>query len=129
LSRQGQEQEQQRKNRILLAYYHDPETKLKLPVDSSGNFKVDFGNEVKDNPPRAGIDSVYTTIYVKNEHHYAMELKPQTLDSDLKITEYPEFLEPNEVGKVTLSFSPSADRTKPLEGGSWDFTKIVIPRV
>lgn len=113
----------------LLAYYYDADAKKKLPTDGSGNFKVDFGPDVQKNPPRAGIDSVYTSIYVKNEHHYPMELKPVTIDEDLKITEYPEFLEVNEVGKVTLSFSPSEDRIKPLEGGSWDFLKIVLPRI
>lgn len=110
-------------NPILLAYYHDVETNNKLSQDGSGNFKVDFGK--LDQPPRAGIDSIYTSIYVKNVHHYPMELKPVTMDADLTITEYPEFLEPNESGKVTLCFSPSEDRIKPLEGGSWDFTKIV----
>jgi hypothetical protein len=107
---------------ILLAYYHDAEAKKKLPQDGNGNFKVEFGSAA---PPVAGRDSVYTTIFVRNEHHYPMELKPVTLDEDLKITDYPEFLEPGETGKVTLAFSPSEDRIKPLEGGSWDFTKIV----
>ncbi len=117
----------------LLAYFYDPEAKHKLPQDGNGNFKVDFFDQNPANIrkfgeklyPRAGLDTVDVTIYVRNEHHYPMELKPVTLDEDLKITEYPEFLEPLEVGKVTLAFSPSEDRIKPLEGGSWDFTKIV----
>lgn len=108
---------------ILLAYYHDVEAKKKLPQDGNGNFKVDFGSE---NPPVAGRDSITTTIFVRNEHHYPMELQPVTIDNDLKITEWPEFLEPGDIGKVTLAFSPSEDRIKPLEGGSWDFTKIVM---
>lgn len=110
----------------LLAYYHDSEANKQLPKDTNGNFKVKFESvEI----PRAGLDSVYTSIYVRNEHHYPMELRPQTLDPDLKITEYPDFLEPGEIGKVTLAFSPSADRVRPLEGGSWDFVKIVYPSV
>lgn len=116
-------------NNQLLAYYRDPNAAYPLPQDTNGNFSVDFGEDVKSNPPRAGVDSVHTTIYVKNIHHYAMELQPKTLDSDLKISEYPEFLEPNQIGKVVLTFSPSIDRIKPLEGGSWDFTKIVLPKI
>lgn len=112
---------------ILLAYYHDKEAKHKLPTDSLGNFKVNFANV--DQPPRAGIDSIYQTIFVRNEHHYPMELIPVTMDTDLQITEWPAFLEPQEVGKVVLAFSPSADRIKPLEGGSWDFAKIVYSSV
>jgi hypothetical protein len=110
---------------ILLAYYHDAEAKKKLPQDAYGNFTVDFGEEVRKNPPRAGIDTVYTSGYVRNEHHFPMELIPKVLDADLKITEWPEFLEPGETGKVTWAFSPSEDRIKPLEGGSWGFTMIV----
>lgn len=110
-------------NPILLVYYQDAEASKKLPQDSHGNFKVDFGKQ--EHPPRAGLDSIYTSIYVRNVHHYPMELQPVTIDNDLTITEYPEFLEPGESGKVTLCFSPSANRVKPLEGGSWDFTKIV----
>lgn len=112
---------------ILLAYYHDKDAKNRLPTDSMGNFKVNFASI--EQPPRAGLDSIYQTIYVQNVHHYPMELRPVTLDQDLQITEWPEFLEPNEVGKVTLAFSPSADRIKPLEGGSWDFEKIVLPNL
>lgn len=107
----------------LLAYYYDAQATMMLPRDPVGNFKVNFPADVK--PPRAGIDSIHTSFYVKNEHHYPMELKPQTTDPDLSITEYPEFLEPAEIAKVTLTFSPSVDRIKPLEGGVWDFTKIV----
>ena len=110
---------------LLLAYYYDANAKQKLPTDSLGNFIVDFGPDARKNPPRAGIDSVHTSIYVRNEHHFPMELKPVTMDNDLTITEYPEFLEPGQVGKVTLTFSPPEDRIKPLEGGSWDFTKVV----
>lgn len=124
----------------LLAYYYDADAKNKLPTDAQGNFKVDFGKRVDSmgnfkvsfgnvEPPRAGIDSIYQSIYVKNVHHYPMELRPVTLDKDLTITEYPEFLEPDEIGKVTLAFSPSEDRIKPLEGGSWDFEKIVLPKL
>src|SRR5215510_104477 len=109
----------------LLVYYHDAKAEQPLPTDSRGNFKVDFGEDAKKNPPRAGIDSIFTTIYVKNAHHYPMELQPVSIDKDLQITEWPEFLEPGDIGKVTLAFRPSADRIKPLEGGTWDFTKIV----
>lgn len=107
----------------LLVYYKDEKLAQRLEQDSLGNFKVNFGKV--ETPPRAGIDSIYTSIYVKNEHHYPMELQPVTIDSDLTITEYPDFLEPGESGKVTLCFSPSQYRIKPLEGGCWDFTKIV----
>jgi hypothetical protein len=110
---------------ILLTYFYDAEAKTALPTDANGNYAVDFGSEVDKNPPRAGIDSVHTTIYVRNEHHYPMGLQPQTIDKDLTITEYPDLLEPGQMGKVTLTFAPSEDRVKPLEGGSWDFTKIV----
>jgi len=118
----------------LLAYYYDLETKYKLEQDSIGNFKLDFAStklQEQDSLtiPRAGKDSVYRSIYVKNQHHYPMELRPVTIDKDLRITEWPEFLEPQQVGKVTLSFSPSADRIKPLEGGSWDFELIVYPNI
>jgi hypothetical protein len=108
---------------VLLEYFRDELNNDRLPQDSHGNFKVDFGKV--DNPPRAGLDSIYTTLYVRNAHHYPMELRPVTLDKDLTITEYPEFLEPGQSGKVVLQFSPSADRIKPLEGGQWDFEKIV----
>jgi hypothetical protein len=113
---------------ILLAYFADANAEYMLASDANGNFKVDFGPDVMKNPPRAGIDSVHKTVYVKNVHHFPMELRPYTLDDDLTITEYPEFLEPGQTGKVTLTFSPSEDRIKPLEGGSWDFTKVVYAR-
>lgn len=112
----------------LLAYYVDSDAQYALATDSSGNYKVQFEHDVTHPIPRAGIDSVHRTIYVKNVHHYPMELQPSTTDKDLTITEYPEFLEPGEVAKVTLTFSPSEDRVKPLEGGVWDFTKIVYSR-
>lgn len=109
----------------LLVYYYDAEAKQMLPKDPLGNFKVAFDS---GNPPVAGRDSISTTFYVKNAHHYPMELEPKTSDPDLTITEYPEFLEPEEIGRVTLRFSPSQDRIKPLEGSCWDFTKIVYSK-
>lgn len=109
----------------LLIYYYDAECNLMLPRDPLGNFKATMDCKT---PPRAGIDSVHTSFYVKNDHHFPMELKPETSDPDLSVTEYPEFLEPEEIGKVTLTFTPSKDRIKPLEGGSWDFTKIVYSK-
>lgn len=112
-------------NAILLSYYYDAQAQHRLPETTDGNFLVDFGPAARENPPVAGQDTVTTTVYVRNDHIYPMELKPQTLDPDLHITEYPEFLEPNEVGLVRFAFSPSADRIKPLEGGSWDFAKII----
>ena len=112
---------------ILLDYFYDKEAKQRLPTDSLGNFKVNFADV--EHPPRAGIDSIYQTIFVKNIHHYPMELRPVTIDPDLEITLWPDYLEPGEMGKVTLAFSPSADRIKPLEGGSWDFEKIVLPNL
>jgi hypothetical protein len=116
-------------NNKLLSYFYDAEAKQKLPQDRSGNYNVDFGPQAREHPPVAGEDTVTTTVYVRNEHEYPMELKPSTIDKDLTITEYPEFLEPGEVGLVKFAFSPSADRIKPLEGGSWDFTKIVYTKV
>jgi|SRR5215831_3087678 len=106
----------------LLAYYADEKADYELPSDDAGNYNIDFGSDAK---PRAGIDSVHKTIWVKNVHHYPMELQPSTTDPDLSITEYPEFLEPNQIARVTLTFSPNELRDKPLQGGSWDFTKIV----
>jgi hypothetical protein len=113
----------------LLAYYADEKAEYQLAVDDYGNYRVEFDKEIAKNPPRAGIDSVHKTIYVKNVHHYPMELQPSTTDKDLTITEFPEFLEPGEIGQVTLTFSPSEDRVKPLEGGVWDFTKVVYSRL
>ena len=113
-------------NMNLLAYYYDPEAKHQLPTDSIGNYKVEFDPSIK---PIAGVSSAYATIYTRNQHHYPMELIPKTIDKDLQITEWPQFLEPNEIGKVVLAFSPSADRRKPLEGGSWDFELIVYPNI
>lgn len=112
--------------RFLLAYFFDSNGEKMLPRDGNGNFKVEFSKTEK--PPRAGLDTIYTSIYVRNDHHYPMELQPVTIDADLQITEWPEFLEPGDIGKVTLAFSPAADRIKPLEGGSWDFTKIVYSK-
>src|SRR6266487_6400718 len=97
-------------NESLLAYYYDSEAEYKLEQDSIGNFKLDFAStKLQEHDtliPRAGKDSVYRSIYVKNQHHYPMKLIPKTIDPDLKITEWPEFLEPQQVGKVTLAFSP-----------------------
>ena len=115
---------------LLLSYYYDASATKPLPQDvTTGNYEVDFGPEVRENPPIAGLDTVTTTVYVRNDHQYPMELKPMTLDKDLTITEYPEFLEPQEIGLVRFAFAPSADRIKPLEGGSWDFTKVVYSKV
>lgn len=111
----------------LLSYYLDAEGEKKLPRDQSGNYTVDFG--VQRNPPVAGVDTVTTTAYVRNDTQYPIELKPVTLDRDLAIIEWPEFLQPHEIGLVKFAFAPSADRVKPLEGGSWDFTKIVYSKV
>jgi hypothetical protein len=58
-----------------------------------------------------------------------MGLEPHTTDRDLTITEYPEFLEPNQIGKVVLTFTPSEDRVNPIEHGSWDFTKVVYSNI
>jgi hypothetical protein len=114
----------------LLSYYYDAEATKELPHDQSGNYNIDFGAEIMDNsPPIAGRDTISTAVYVKNTHQYPMELKPMTLDKDLSIIEYPQFLEPGEIALVRFAFSPSADRIKPLEGGSWDFTKIVYTKV
>ena len=109
----------------LLSYFYDAEAKKPLPRDDQGNYTVDFGPETRKNPPVAGQSSVTTIAYVRNEHDFPMELRPMTLDKDLTIPEYPEFLEPGQVGKVTFAFAPSIDRIKPLTGGSWDFTKII----
>lgn len=113
----------------LLSYYYDAEAKQELSTDRLGNYIVDFGPDVAENPPIAGEDTVSTAVYVRNDHTYPMELRPMTLDKDLAIIEYPEFLEPGEIAVVRFAFSPSADRIKPLEGGSWDFTKIVYSKV
>lgn len=113
----------------LLSYFYDAAAEKPLPQDRLGNYTVDFTADIKDNPPVAGVDTVTTTAYVRNDHAYPMELKPVTLDRDLAIVEYPEFLEPGEVGLVRFAFAPSAERIKPLEGGSWDFTKIVYSKV
>ena len=113
----------------LLSYFYDAEAKKRLPQDKTGNYSVDFGAEIREHPPVAGVDTVTTEVYVRNDHLYPMELKPMTLDKDLTISKYPDFLEPGEVGLVQFSFSPSEDRIKPLEGGSWDFTKIVYSKV
>jgi hypothetical protein len=114
----------------LLSYYYDATATKELPHDNSGNYTIDFGAEIMDNsPPIAGRDTVSTAVYVKNTHLYPMELKPMTLDKDLSIIEYPQFLDPGEIALVRFAFTPSADRIKPLEGGSWDFTKIVYSKV
>lgn len=113
----------------LLSYFYDAAASKELPQDRLGNYNVDFGPEVKANPPVAGEDTVTTTVYVRNDHQFPMELKPMTLDKDLTITEYPEFLEPGGIGLVRFAFSPSIDRIRPLEGGSWDFTKVVYSKV
>lgn len=107
----------------LLQYYYDNKCERMLPLDGLGKFTAAFDKD-KD-PPRAGIDSIHLSFYVKNVHHFPMELKPETSDPDLSITEYPEFLEPGEIDKVTLTFTPSQDRIRPLEGANWDFTKII----
>ena len=121
------EQEQQGQ---LLSYYYDADATKPLPQDTQGNYQVDFGAEILDKgPPIAGVDTLTTTCYMKNDHQYPMELKPMTLDKDLTIPEWPEFLEPGEVGLVRFAFAPSANRVKPLEGGSWDFTKVVYSKV
>ena len=109
----------------LLSYFYDADAKKRLPQDNQGNYTVDFGPAARANPPVAGVDTVTTTVYVRNEHEYPMELRPMTLDPDLVISKYPDFLEPGEIGLVTFAFSPSETRVKPLTGGSWDFTKIV----
>ena len=114
---------------ILLAYYYDAKATIKLPQDTQGNFEVDFGIAARENPPVAGQDTITTEVYVRNEHVYPMELRPMTLDKDLTITEYPEFLEPQEIGLVRFAFAPSANRIKPLEGGSWSFTMVVYSKV
>ena len=114
---------------LLLSYYYDAEATKPLPQDSSGNYSVDFGAEIRENPPVAGRDIVTTKVYVKNDHEYPMELKPMTLDKDLRISEYPEFLEPGEIGLVRFAFAPSAERIKPLEGGNWAFTMVVYSKV
>ena len=86
----------------LLSYYYDAEATKPLPQDATtGNYEVDFGPEVRENPPIAGV----------------------------RITEYPEFLEPEEIGLVRFAFAPSTDRIKPLEGGSWSFTMVVYSKV
>ena len=115
----------------IVSYYYDAKAENKLQQDFSGYFKLDFGEEARKNPPIAGVSSAYTSIYVRNEHpdQCPIELVPKTLDTDLKITEYPDYLEYGELGKVTLAFSPSADRIKPLEGGSWGFDLIIYPKV
>lgn len=112
----------------LLSYYYDEDGKKPLKSDGKGNYEVDFGPEARKNPPIAGVTSISTVVYMKNDHDYPMELKPSTLDKDLTITEYPEFLEPGQIGRVTFAFSPSIDRIKPLLGGSWDFSKIVYSK-
>jgi hypothetical protein len=112
----------------LLSYYYDAHATKKLPTDNLGNYKVAFFDP-SQKIAVAGISSVYATIYVRNDNFYPMELIPKTIVPDLRVTEWPEFLEPNEVGKVVLAFSPSADRTVPLEGGSWDFDLVVYPNV
>jgi hypothetical protein len=113
----------------LLAYYADANAEYQLSHDDAGHYDVDFGADADAHPPRAGIDSIHKTIWVKNIHHYPMGLEPHTTDKDLTITEYPDFLEPGQIGKVTLTFSPSEDRIKPLEGGVFDFTKVVYSNI
>jgi len=112
----------------LLSYYYDAAAKKPLPRDDKGTYTLDFGEEALRNPPIAGETSVTTVVYVQNDFQYPMELRPVTLDKDLTISEYPQFLEPGEVGLTRFTFAPSADRVKPLTGGNWDFTKIVYAK-
>lgn len=111
----------------LLSYFYDKEATKSLPTDIQGNYSVDFGPEARKNPPVAGRDTITTIAYVRNDHpdQVPMELRPSSMDPDLKIIEYPEYLEPGEIGRVTFAFSPSADRIKPFIGGAWDFHKVV----
>ena len=113
----------------LLSYYYDASAKKSLPCDEKGNYILDFGEEALKHPPIAGETSVTTIVYLQNNHKYPMELRPVTLDKDLTISEYPEFLEPGEIGLARFTFAPSADRVKPLTGGNWDFTKIIYSKV
>jgi hypothetical protein len=113
----------------LLSYYYDASAKKPLLQDDKGNYTLDFGEIAQKNPPIAGETSITTVVYVQNDHEYPMELRPVTLDKDLTISEYPQFLEPGEIGLARFTFAPSADRVKPLEGGTWDFTKIVYSKV
>lgn len=100
--------------RPLLAYYKDKQGKQPLDI-------LTFEGE----PPVVGRDQVRSTIWVRNEHEYPMELKPITADPDLKVTKYPKYLEPDKIGEVELTFFPSKDRIKPLSGTAFDFVKIV----
>lgn len=111
----------------LLSYYYDAEATRELPHDSSYNYSIDFGPEARANPPIAGQDTITTIAYVRNDHpnKAPMELRPSTMDPDLKIIEYPDILEHGQIGKVVFAFSPSSNRIKPLSGGSWDFHKVV----
>jgi hypothetical protein len=116
-------------NNNLLSYFYDASAKKPLIQDDKGNYTLDFGEQAQKNPPIAGETSISTVVYVQNDHDYPLELRPSVLDKDLSITEYPEFLEPGEIGLARFTFAPSADRIRPLEGGSWDFTKIVYTKV
>lgn len=117
---------QRDKDKRLLGYYVDNKAKIPAPGDLKGNAQVRFLT-AKQEPPVVGRDTVTTTLYVRNEHDYAMELKPTTTDPDLTITQYPHFLEPDKMGKVELTFKPSAERIAPLSA-SWDFIKIVYAK-
>lgn len=109
---------------FFLAYYYDKNATTKLREDAGGNVIVEFPIDKQYGPPRAGLDTVYASFYVKNEHYDPIELRPATTDPDLKIAQYPEFLEPGEIQKVTLAFSPAANRHTKITG-SWGFDIIL----
>ena len=110
----------------LLEYYKDKQAKEKIDSDLRGNAQIKL-LEPKQDPPVVGRDVITKTFYVRNEHDYPMGLEPTTTDADVIITDYPRYLEPDQIGKVELVFKPAPERLKPLDA-SWDFIKTVYHR-
>lgn len=108
----------------LLAFYKDKQGREPVDSDLRGNSDLTFPKTKQGDWAVVGRDTVEMTVYVRNEHRHAMELRPISIDPDMTIVEYPRFLKPDDMGKVVLSFHPSADRIDPLTG-KWDFEKVV----
>src|SRR5688572_8585143 len=98
----------------ILSYFYDKEGNEPLPESQKEKILHDL-RFPKDKATMQG-ESQSMQIYVRNNlERNIVELSPYTRDKHLTVTEYPEQLNPREIGKIRVTFAPTYNRYDALD--------------
>lgn len=106
----------------ILGYYLDSDGKKPAPKGRDGQVIISFGDIVP------GKDSRTVMMYLKNEHKFPIQLQARTNDPDLQFTGYPEFLNAQEIGPMSIVFKCPIDRIDPLDT-TFGFTVRIMNKI